>query len=93
MSLFCKVPVDELKQASQLLCEALFIRAKYMALSMQSFCPTTAKCIQEVSKDYNLSSFYEKHGDTWLNHRGIYTAIILQANFLSSETFKVTAKV
>eukprot|EP00795_Rhopilema_esculentum_P016443 gene16443-7856_t len=58
------VPTDELRQASQLLCEALFIRAKYMALSMQNFCPTTAKCIQEVSKDYNLSSLLDKKEDS-----------------------------
>ena len=42
-----------------------------MALSMQSFCPTTAKCIQEVSKDYNLSSLLDKKEDEgWFNNRG-----------------------
>jgi len=68
------VPADELRQASQLLCEALFIRAKYMALSMQSICPTTANSIQRVSKDYSLCKFSEDHTEvSWINHRVLCT--------------------
>ena len=64
-----QVPFHELTQASQLLCEALFIRAKYMALSLQSFCPTTARCIEKANDDYNVHDFFEKHDatGTWYN--------------------------
>lgn len=37
--------------------EALFIRAKYMALSLQSFCSTTADAMREVNDDYKLERF------------------------------------
>lgn len=49
--------MDELKQASKLLVEALFIRFKYMVLSMQSYCPTLAESLNSVHEDYNLDKF------------------------------------
>ena len=52
------IPREELNQASKLLCEALHIRAKYMALSLQSFNPTTARSLQTVNNDQNLEQFY-----------------------------------
>ena len=51
-----QVSSDELKQAAELLLEALFIRAKYMALSMQSFCPTTAHKMKTVHSDYDVNT-------------------------------------
>ena len=56
-SLF-QVSIDELQQAAKLLVEALFIRAKYMALSLQSFCPTTAKKLKTVHKDYDVEAHF-----------------------------------
>ena len=52
------IPREELNQAAKLLCEALHIRAKYMALSLQSFNPTTARSLQTVNNDQNLEQFY-----------------------------------
>ncbi|XP_067017602.1 AMP deaminase 2-like isoform X2 [Acropora muricata] len=52
------VSIDELQQAAKLLVEALFIRAKYMALSLQSFCPTTAKKLKTVHKDYDVEAHF-----------------------------------
>ena len=49
--------MDELKQASKLLVEALFIRFKYMVLSMQSYCPVLAESLNSVHEDYNLDKF------------------------------------
>jgi len=59
---FAGVPVDELNQAAQLLCEALYIRAKYMALSLQSFNPTAASSLETVNEEYKLEldSFYNR---------------------------------
>jgi len=54
------VPIDELNQAAELICEALYIRAKYMALSLQSFNPTTARSLQTVNEDYKLENFYNR---------------------------------
>uniref|UniRef100_A0A7M6DPC9 AMP deaminase n=1 Tax=Clytia hemisphaerica TaxID=252671 RepID=A0A7M6DPC9_9CNID len=54
------VPVDELNQAAQLLCEALYIRAKYMALSLQSFNSTTASSLENVNDEYKLDKMYNK---------------------------------
>ena len=53
-----QVSIDELQQAAKLLVEALFIRAKYMALSLQSFCPTTAKKLKTVHKDYDVEAHF-----------------------------------
>lgn len=58
--ILCQVPVDELNQAAQLLCEALYIRAKYMALSLQSFNSTTAQSLETVNDEYKLDNLYNK---------------------------------
>jgi len=58
---FCccfKVSIDELQQAAKLLVEALFIRSKYMTLSMQSFCPTTARKLKTVHSDFDAETHY-----------------------------------
>lgn len=55
-----QVPIDELNQAAQLLCEALYIRAKYMALSLQSYNATTARSLQTVNDEYKLENFYNQ---------------------------------
>ena len=53
--------IDELQQAAKLLVEALFIRAKYMALGLQSFCPTTARKLKTVHTDYDLEAYFTLH--------------------------------
>ena len=50
--------IDELQQAAKLLVEALFIRSKYMALSMQSFCTTTARKLKTVHTDFDVEKHY-----------------------------------
>ncbi|XP_078381801.1 AMP deaminase 2-like isoform X2 [Oculina patagonica] len=52
------VSIDELQQAAKLIVEALFIRSKYMALSMQSFCPTTARKLKTVHTDFDVENHY-----------------------------------
>lgn len=52
------VSIDELQQAAKLLVEALFIRSKYMTLSMQSFCPTTARKLKTVHADFDVEAHY-----------------------------------
>lgn len=62
-----QVPVEELNQAAQLLCEALYIRAKYMALSLQSFNPITAQSLETVNEEYNLKNFYNRLSEDHLD--------------------------
>ncbi|XP_028853835.1 AMP deaminase 2 isoform X2 [Denticeps clupeoides] len=44
----CGVPFTDLVDAAKCVVKALFIREKYIALSMQSFCKTTARSLQEL---------------------------------------------
>uniref|UniRef100_A0AAQ6A6P3 AMP deaminase n=1 Tax=Amphiprion ocellaris TaxID=80972 RepID=A0AAQ6A6P3_AMPOC len=44
----CGVPFTDLLDAAKCVVKALFIREKYMGLSMQSFCRTTARYLQEL---------------------------------------------
>ncbi|KAM6930037.1 AMP deaminase 2 [Lycodopsis pacificus] len=46
----CGVPFTDLLDAAKCVVKALFIRQKYMGLSLQSFCVTTARCLQELSE-------------------------------------------
>lgn len=51
--LYCspiKVPFTDLLDAAKCVVKALFIRQKYMGLSLQSFCRTTARYLQELSE-------------------------------------------
>ena len=50
--------IDELQQAAKLLVEALFIRSKYMTLSLQSFCPTTARKLKTVHADFDAETHF-----------------------------------
>lgn len=45
-----KVPFTDLLDAAKCVVKALFIRQKYMGLSLQSFCRTTARYLQELSE-------------------------------------------
>ena len=85
-----------MKQASKLLVEALFIRAKYMALSLQSFCATTADAMREVNDDYKLERFLserEMSADNiatgclqlvglWLNKTWLLNKVVITLNLL-----------
>lgn len=46
-----KVPFTDLLDAAKCVVKALFIRQKYMGLSLQSFCKTTARFLQELSEE------------------------------------------
>ncbi|XP_034065368.1 AMP deaminase 2 isoform X1 [Gymnodraco acuticeps] len=46
----CGVPFTDLLDAAKCVVKALFIRHKYMGLSLQSFCRTTARYLQELSE-------------------------------------------
>ncbi|OXB67232.1 hypothetical protein ASZ78_015873 [Callipepla squamata] len=46
----CGVPFTDLLDAAKSVVKALFLREKYMALSLQSFCTTTARFLQELSE-------------------------------------------
>uniref|UniRef100_A0A3Q4AA43 Uncharacterized protein n=1 Tax=Mola mola TaxID=94237 RepID=A0A3Q4AA43_MOLML len=46
----CGVPFTDLLDAAKCVVKALFIRQKYMGLSLQSFCMTTARYLQELSE-------------------------------------------
>uniref|UniRef100_A0A8C4I0D0 AMP deaminase n=1 Tax=Dicentrarchus labrax TaxID=13489 RepID=A0A8C4I0D0_DICLA len=46
----CGVPFTDLLDAAKCVVKALFIRQKYMGLSLQSFCRITARYLQELSE-------------------------------------------
>ncbi|NXF90622.1 AMPD2 deaminase, partial [Eubucco bourcierii] len=46
----CGVPFTDLLDAAKSVVKALFVREKYMGLSLQSFCQTTARYLQELSE-------------------------------------------
>nr|XP_055073443.1 AMP deaminase 2 isoform X3 [Misgurnus anguillicaudatus] len=54
----CGVPFTDLVDAAKCVVKALFIREKYMNVSLQSFCKTTARSLQELNDrppDVNFS--------------------------------------
>ncbi|XP_068453595.1 AMP deaminase 2 isoform X1 [Clinocottus analis] len=61
----CGVPFTDLLDAAKCVVKALFIRQKYMGLSLQSFCRTTARCLQELSeRPLDLDIFEEEIPET-----------------------------
>ncbi|NWX94582.1 AMPD2 deaminase, partial [Nothoprocta pentlandii] len=46
----CGVPFTDLLDAAKSVVKALCVREKYMGLSLQSFCQTTARYLQELSE-------------------------------------------
>uniref|UniRef100_A0A8C2L3R2 AMP deaminase n=2 Tax=Cyprinus carpio TaxID=7962 RepID=A0A8C2L3R2_CYPCA len=57
----CGVPFTDLLDAAKCVVKALFIREKYISLSMQSFCRTTARYLQEElgGRPLDLNTFEE----------------------------------
>ncbi|KPP73986.1 AMP deaminase 2-like [Scleropages formosus] len=60
----CGVPFTDLLDAAKCVVKALFIREKYMALSMQSFCRTTARYMQELGEKPLELHVYEEIPET-----------------------------
>ena len=46
-----KVPIKDLREASEALVKALMMREKYMAMALHSFPRTTAMFLQKLDKD------------------------------------------
>ncbi|XP_053173169.1 AMP deaminase 2 [Scomber japonicus] len=61
----CGVPFTDLLDAAKCVVKALFIRQKYMGLSLQSFCRTTARYLQELSdRPLDLDIYEEESPET-----------------------------
>ncbi|XP_034623672.1 AMP deaminase 2 isoform X2 [Trachemys scripta elegans] len=60
----CGVPFTDLLDAAKSVVKALFIREKYMGLSLQSFCKTTARFLEELSGKPLETRFYEEIPET-----------------------------
>ncbi|NXE96694.1 AMPD2 deaminase, partial [Menura novaehollandiae] len=56
----CGVPFTDLVDAAKSVVKALFLREKYMGLSLQSFCKTTARYLQELSEKPLETRGYEE---------------------------------
>ncbi|NWI69979.1 AMPD2 deaminase, partial [Todus mexicanus] len=56
----CGVPFTDLLDAAKSVVKALFVREKYMGLSLQSFCKTTARYLQELSEKPLETHVYEE---------------------------------
>lgn len=55
-----QVPFTDLLDAAKCVVKALFIRQKYMGLSLQSFCRTTSRYLQELSERPLALDIYEE---------------------------------
>lgn len=56
-----QVPFTDLLDAAKCVVKALFIRQKYMGLSLQSFCRTTSRYLQELSeRPLDLDAYEEE---------------------------------
>ncbi|KAG8589164.1 hypothetical protein GDO81_006284 [Engystomops pustulosus] len=60
----CGVPFTDLLDAAKSVVRALFIRQKYMNLSMQTFCWTTAQHLKKLSDETLDSPLQEESADT-----------------------------
>ncbi|KAL1020654.1 hypothetical protein UPYG_G00002930 [Umbra pygmaea] len=60
----CGVPFTDLLDAAKCVVKALFIREKYIGLSMQSFCRTTARYLEELSDRPLDMGIYEEIPET-----------------------------
>lgn len=54
-----QVPFTDLVDAAKCVVKALFIREKYIALSLQTFCKTTTRSLQELNQRPLDVSVYE----------------------------------
>uniref|UniRef100_A0A1A8Q1V1 AMP deaminase n=2 Tax=Nothobranchius TaxID=28779 RepID=A0A1A8Q1V1_9TELE len=64
----CGVPFTDLLDAAKCVVKALFIRQKYMSLSLQSFCRTTTRYLQELSeRPLDLDIYEEEIPETSTN--------------------------
>lgn len=59
-----QVPFTDLLDAAKSVVKALFLREKYMGLSLQSFCKTTARFLQELSEKPLETRSYEEVPET-----------------------------
>lgn len=59
-----QVPFTDLLDAAKSVVKALFVREKYMGLSLQSFCKTTARYLQELSEKPLETRGYEEVPET-----------------------------
>lgn len=59
-----QVPFTDLLDAAKSVVRALFIREKYMALALQSFCPTTRRYLQQLAEKPLETRTYEQSPDT-----------------------------
>ncbi|XP_053102706.1 AMP deaminase 2 isoform X3 [Hemicordylus capensis] len=60
----CGVPFTDLLDAAKSVVKALFIREKYMGLSLQSYCKTTARFLQDLSEKPLAPRMYEEIPET-----------------------------
>lgn len=58
------MPFTDLLDAAKSVVKALFLREKYMGLSLQSFCKTTARYLQELSEKPLETRGYEEVPET-----------------------------
>lgn len=59
-----QVPFTDLLDAAKSVVKALFLREKYMGLSLQSFCKTTTRYLQELSEKPLETRGYEEVPET-----------------------------
>lgn len=73
-----QVPFTDLLDAAKSVVRALFIREKYMALSLQGFCTTTRRYLQQLAEKPLETRTYEQGPDTPVSAGGTPVPALLQ---------------
>ena len=61
-----------MKEAARLLAEAMFVREKYMAMSLQETCQTTLKALNEIDDEFNVDIILKDRGVKADRHKGLW---------------------
>ena len=59
-----------MKEAAKLLAEAMFVREKYMAMSLQENCPTTRRALNEIDEEFNVDIILKNREIKAERHKG-----------------------
>ena len=65
-----------MKEAARLLAEAMFVREKYMAMSLQENCQTTRKALNEIDDEFNVDIILKNREIKADRHKGSYVPLL-----------------
>lgn len=70
-----------MKESARLLAEAMFVREKYMAMSLQEICQTTAKALNEIDDEFNVDIVLKDREIKAERHRGSFIICLVKKKY------------